>query len=230
MPNAIGVVFFGPALILAGRAHAAPGARAHTDPDNRVPTTAMSGPHATAFDDRCGELRAAYPKVICERAQHASYGQLVLEVFKTTGSLPDPDQPSFALWLTIGTELGWFTVKAPLQVRTTGGNGTGSVSSSATVDSITVRGASLAGRRAAILEVRQTWTIDCIECAPRQKTVVHEADLVVCQLGPVGIGCTDTLQARGPAPVVRIRNGTLDIDGVSPTEGIAKGRYTLSPP
>jgi hypothetical protein len=190
----------------------------------------MSGPHATAFDDRCGELRARDAHATCERAQHASFGGLALEAFKTTASGPDPDRPAFGLWLTIGTEVGWFTVQAPLEVRTSGGNGTGSVSSSATIDAISVRGASLAGRRLAILEVRQTWTTDCIECAPRQKTVTHEANLVICQLGPVGIGCTDTLRARGPSPAVHVRAGALDVDGVSPHQGIEKGRYTLSPP
>lgn len=197
--------------------------------DEPLTVTAATGPHATAFDDRCAELRTRDPHATCTRAQHVVAGGLVYELFKTTiTDKANPDRSGDALWLAIGTEVGWFTTSEPFDLSLDGGNGTGSVSSSATLDATTVRAVTLAGRPAVLLEVRRTWTVDCIECAPRKKSTYREISVVACRVGPVGVGCGE-LVARGAAPSLTVRNDTLEVAGRLDEKSFAKGRYTMAP-
>ena len=198
--------------------------------DEPLTVTAATGPHATAFADRCAELRTRDPNATCTRAQHVVAGGLVYELFKTTiTDKANSDRSGDALWLAIGTEVGWFTAPEPFDLRLDGGNGTGSVRSSATLDASSIRAVTLAGRPSALLEVRRTWTVDCIECAPRSKTTYREISVVACRVGPVGVVCSAPLVARGAAPSVTVRNGVLDVSGRLDEKSFAKGRYTLAP-
>ena len=160
--------------------------------DEPLTASASTGPHATAFDDRCAELRIRDPHVTCTRVRHLDLSGLVYDLFKTTMTdRADPDRSGDALWLCIGTEVGWFTVREPLPLKLSGGNGTGSVRSSATLDAMTLRAVRLGGHRAALLEVHRTWTVDCIECEPRSKTKYRENAVVACRIGPVGVESGD---------------------------------------
>lgn len=197
--------------------------------DEPLTVSKATGPSATAFDDRCAELRIRDPRATCTRIQHVVAGRLVYELFKT--SLTDkanPDRSGDALWLAIGTEVGWFTASEPFDLRLDGGNGTGSVRSSATLDTTSVRPVTLAGRPSALLEVRRTWTVDCIECAPRGKTTYREIAVVACRVGPVGVGCAG-LDARGAAPTLNVRDGALVVTGQLDEKSFAKRRYSIAP-
>lgn len=109
-----------------------------------------------------------------------------------------------------------------------GGNGTGSVQSSATLDAMTLRAVRLGGRRAALLEVRRTWTVDCIECAQRSKTTYRDIVVVACRIGPIGVDCGELL-ARGAAPRVNVHGNSIEVAGQLDEQSFAKGRYTIMP-
>ena len=197
--------------------------------DEPLTVTAATGPHATAFDDRCAELRARDPHVTCTRVRHLDASGLVYDLYKTTMTdRADPDRSGDALWVSIDTEVGWFTVREAFPLLMDGGNGTGSVQSSATLDAMTLRAVRLGGRRAALLEVRRTWTVDCIECAPRSTTRYREISVVACRVGPVGVDCGE-LVARGAAPRVAVHGDVLEVAGQLDEKSFAKGRYTHSP-
>jgi hypothetical protein len=207
-----------PALVGAARA----------EPAGKLPMTAMAGPYAAAFASRCIERivdRAEpQPDVPCELVRGSRVAGHQVAVGRTLESGWEH------YWLAIETEVGWFRSKPSIAIQVSGGNGTGTTWREGAAAEPVVRGGWLAGRPVVLVDIASTLTAGCAVCEPPHRPVTTRAvDTMVCQIGPVGVGCADPLRFAGSAPRVHLWSGALVIDGDPGDPGLPRGRYTLSP-
>jgi hypothetical protein len=133
-------------------------------------------------------------------------------------------------WVAIRTEVGWFVSGLPIEVRVSGGNGTGTTWQEGSAGEPVVRGAALAGQPTVIVDVATTLTAGCTVCVPYHGAqTTRDVATMVCQVGPVGVGCAGPLWSGGTASRVRARGGVLVVEGVGGDQALRRGTYTLAP-
>lgn len=145
-------------------------------------------PTATAFAQRCAELRRAEPTLTCERLARKVVAGHPIEVWETSTHTDDPEasaeeSPVIEVFVAIQTHAGWYVDDPIASFRTEGGNGMGSVQISTEIGGVDVRAARAGGHRAVRVRVFESWNKFCEPCDDAERHTSGVAtDEMVCVL------------------------------------------------
>ena len=158
----------------------------------------MSGPYATAFDEKCAEVRdlAMHGEAECKRVRSMQVGGVKAELHRVGWADGSGDY-----YLALRTDAGWFVSDVPLEIQTEDGHA--GHYDLGKIDTITIGDERVGGAHALSLQIRESWQTYCDECAvPADRSKPERAfatsATLVCGVGAGGAPtCTAPLYTTG---------------------------------
>jgi hypothetical protein len=196
-------------------------ARAHAQ-DAVLHGAAMSGPHETAFDEKCAEIRETpqHGEATCKRVRAMRSDGLRVEIHRV-----DWADASSDYYVALQKNGGWYVSEVPLEIQT--GSGHAGHYDVGTIETVTLAQERLRGADAVSLQIRERWETYCDECETErarktpERTFTTTATLL-CGTGADGApSCTAPLYTGDDAAPPVVVGGRLIARGVEvgePTE------------